>query len=191
MIERRRTQAGSALFDVERLGSGRLARGIEGDLLDPGLGLAQQLDAAALERFAALVDRDRLLERHLALLEPLDDRFELLDRLLEGQPRDVGVFGHDPLSDDNRQSDPTSRAALPLRLPGAASKARQAPTRSTRPTRCPSRRSTFAAVICDTRGWNVVILISLQCRATSSRSAATLSNQSILLSLIVAMTYSR
>src|SRR5712691_10886727 len=89
------------LFDVERLGSGRLARGIEGDLLDPGLGLAQQFHAATLERLAALVDRDRLLERHLALLEPLDDRFELLDRLLEGQARDVGVVRHDPLPADN------------------------------------------------------------------------------------------
>ena len=81
---------------VERLGAGRLAGGVERDLLDPRLGLPQQLLAAALERLAALVDRDRLLERHLALFEPLDDRFKLLDRLLEGQGRDVAVgrVGH-------------------------------------------------------------------------------------------------
>jgi len=39
---------------------------------------------------------DRLLERHLAFLEPLDDRFEFLDRPLEGEALDVGmgVVGH-------------------------------------------------------------------------------------------------
>jgi hypothetical protein len=44
-----------------------------------------------------LVDGDRLLERHLALLEPLDDRFELFDRPLEGEALDVGmdIVGHD------------------------------------------------------------------------------------------------
>ena len=57
---------------------------------------AQQFLAAPLERFAALVDRHRFLERHLALLQPLDDRFQLLDRPLEGQFLHVGivVFGH-------------------------------------------------------------------------------------------------
>src|SRR5262245_56481322 len=85
--------AGARSGDVERLGAGRLAGGIEPDLLDPSLGLAQQLLAAALECLAALVDGDRLLERHLALLEPFDDRFELLDRPLEGQALDVGMGG--------------------------------------------------------------------------------------------------
>src|SRR5882757_11348451 len=81
-------------FHVEGLGAGRLARSVERDLLDPRLGLAQQLVAAALERLAALVDRHRFLERHLALFEALHDRFELLDRLLERKLLDVGVFGH-------------------------------------------------------------------------------------------------
>src|SRR5262249_33657459 len=82
--------------DVERLGSGRLAGGIEPDLLYPSLGLAQQVLAAALERLAALVDGDRFFERHLALFEALDDGLELLDRPLEGQALDVGmsVVGH-------------------------------------------------------------------------------------------------
>src|SRR5262245_37289745 len=84
---------GAGSGDVERLGAGRLAGGIEPDLLHPSLGLAQQLLAAALERLAALVDGNRLLERHLALLEPLDDRFELLDRPFEGQALDVGMGG--------------------------------------------------------------------------------------------------
>src|SRR5262245_8858703 len=86
-------RGGARSGNVERLGAGRLAGGIEPDLLHPSLGLAQQLLATALERLAALVDGDRLLERHLALLEPLDDRFELLDRLLEGQALDVGMGG--------------------------------------------------------------------------------------------------
>src|SRR5215470_16371902 len=78
-------RSGARSGNVERFGAGRLAGGIEPDLLHPSLGLAQQLLATALERLAALVDGNRLLERHLALLEPLDDRLELLDRLLEGQ----------------------------------------------------------------------------------------------------------
>src|SRR5262249_45044019 len=53
-----------ASLHIERLGPLRPAGGVEGDLLDARLGLLQQLLAAALERLAALVDRDRLLERH-------------------------------------------------------------------------------------------------------------------------------
>src|SRR5206468_4257562 len=81
---------------VERLGPGDLAVGIGGNLVDAGLGLAQQFLAAALQRLAALIDRDRFLERHLAVLQPLHDRFELLDRALEGEFFDVhlGILGH-------------------------------------------------------------------------------------------------
>src|SRR5438132_3734324 len=81
---------------VERLGSGDLAIGIGGNLVDAGLGLPQKFFAAALQRLAALIDRDRFLQRHLAVLEPLHDRFELLDRALEGEFSDVhlGIFGH-------------------------------------------------------------------------------------------------
>src|SRR5579883_584621 len=95
---------------IERLGASRLAGGVEGDLLHPRLGLAQQLLAAALERLAALVDRDRFLERHLAFLEPLDDRFELLDRLLEGEPADVCVVG---FAHDLSSARATQRPAAP------------------------------------------------------------------------------
>src|SRR5438132_2263605 len=56
---------------VERLGPGGLARGIGGDVVNAGLVLAQQLLAAALQGFAALIDFDRFLQRHLAFLEPL------------------------------------------------------------------------------------------------------------------------
>src|SRR2546422_2506207 len=81
---------------VERLGPGDLAVGIGGNLVDAGLGLPQQFLAAALQRLATLIDRDRFLERHLAVLQPLHDRFELLDRALEGEFFDVhlGIFGH-------------------------------------------------------------------------------------------------
>src|SRR3954454_22067599 len=93
------TCARAASGDIERLGAGRLARGVDGDLLDARLGLAQQLLAAALERLAALVDRHGLLERHGALLEFLDDGLELCQRLLERQTLDVGIrlVGHDGL----------------------------------------------------------------------------------------------
>src|SRR5215207_4672597 len=60
---------------VERRRSGRLAGGADGDLLDA--------------RLAALVDRDRFLERDLAALEPLDDLLELLERLFERQVCDL------------------------------------------------------------------------------------------------------
>src|SRR5207244_12321675 len=80
--------------DVERLGAGRLTRAVERDLLDAGFGLAQQLLAAALERFAALVDRHRFLERDVAPLELLHDGFELGERLLERQLRHVGIIRH-------------------------------------------------------------------------------------------------
>src|SRR6185295_9899181 len=88
------TRPGS--LHVERLGSGDLAVGIGGNLVDAGLGLPQKFFAAALQRLAALVDRDRFLERHVAVLQPLHDRFELLDRALEGELFDValGIFGH-------------------------------------------------------------------------------------------------
>src|SRR5258705_11555924 len=83
------------LLHVERLGALGLAGGVQRDLFDAGLRLAQQLLAAALERLAALVDRDRFLQRHLAFFEALDDGFEFLDRPFEAQGVDIGVLvGH-------------------------------------------------------------------------------------------------
>src|SRR6476646_2089899 len=81
---------------VERLRPRDLAIGPGGDLVDAGFGLPQQLLAAPLQGLAALIDGDRFLQRHLALLEPLDDRFQLFDRALEGEGLDVRlvVFGH-------------------------------------------------------------------------------------------------
>src|SRR5260370_9689413 len=85
---------------VARLGTGPLAVGVGGDLVDPRLGLPQQFLAAPLQGFAALVDGHRFLQRHLAVFEPLDDRFNLLDRALEAQLFDVdlavslGIFRH-------------------------------------------------------------------------------------------------
>src|SRR5580700_7239574 len=98
----------SKLFDVERLGAGRLALRIERDFFDARLGLAQQILAAAFERLAALVDGDRFLERHLALFEPLDDRFQFLDRALERQLCNiaVGFLRHSRLSDSASDCSP-------------------------------------------------------------------------------------
>src|SRR6201995_3430997 len=80
-----------SLLHVQRRDTGGLAAGVGGDLLDPGLGLAQQFLAAALQRLAALVDRDRFLQRHLAVLQPLDDSLQLLDRAFEGEFLHVGL----------------------------------------------------------------------------------------------------
>src|SRR5690242_17447754 len=82
--------------EVERLSSGRLAAGVERDLLHARFRLLEQLFAARLERLAALVHGDGLLERHLAALELAHDRLELRDRRLEGHRLHVGIrlFGH-------------------------------------------------------------------------------------------------
>src|SRR5690348_1109936 len=72
--------------------------GREDDLLDLHLGLGQLLLAVPLQQRAAFVGRNRLVELHLAALELLDDALQLLQRVLEGEARDVlgqGVFlGH-------------------------------------------------------------------------------------------------
>src|SRR5215467_6415991 len=72
---------------------GVLGHGAEEELA--GVGLEQQLDALLdlhqplrelpHEGDAALEDRQRVLECQLALLEPLDDPFELGERLLEAR----------------------------------------------------------------------------------------------------------
>ena len=41
---------------------------------------------------ASPIDQDRGLELHVALLQTIDDGFELLERLLEAHNLDVGVF---------------------------------------------------------------------------------------------------
>ena len=66
-------------FGVERLGALRRAVGAERQLLDLGLGLLQEPIAVLLQRLAALVDEDALLELDVAALEPADDRLELLE----------------------------------------------------------------------------------------------------------------
>jgi hypothetical protein len=43
------------------------------------------------QRLAALVDGDRFLQLDLAAFEPGDDGLELLQRLLEAEPGDLGA----------------------------------------------------------------------------------------------------
>ncbi len=49
-----------------------------------------------LQRLAALINPDRLVERHIATLEILNDLLQRLERLLEAHALDVavGFFGH-------------------------------------------------------------------------------------------------
>src|SRR5262245_29744740 len=89
----RQPPAWDILLHVEGLRPGRVAGSVEGDLFDPRLRLTQELLAAALEHLAALVDRDRFLERNIAAFELLYDRFELGQRLFEGQLVRVGIHG--------------------------------------------------------------------------------------------------
>ena len=81
------------LFHIKRDGTGRLALSVEGNLFHARFGLAQQILAAALERFAALVDGDGSFERHFAFFQPLDDQFQFIDRALERHLFDIaGLF---------------------------------------------------------------------------------------------------
>ena len=48
-----------------------------GELLDPALRRVELRRADAVELFAALPERDRLVEARVAALEPLDDRLQL------------------------------------------------------------------------------------------------------------------
>src|SRR5581483_12245027 len=71
------------LLRLERLGAGRLAGLVEGELFHPRLRLLQEAVAVLLERLATLVDVDALLQLHVAALQAPDDALELLQRLLE------------------------------------------------------------------------------------------------------------
>jgi hypothetical protein len=51
--------AGRRLLNVERFGACGLPRCVGGNFVDAGFGLSQQFFAAALEAFAALIDRNR------------------------------------------------------------------------------------------------------------------------------------
>src|SRR6185312_2265417 len=69
--------------------------GRERDLLDAHFGVLEQFVAALLQRFAAFVESDRLVQRHRALFELIDDPFELRERRLERHRCDVRPgFGH-------------------------------------------------------------------------------------------------
>src|SRR6266853_3032180 len=80
--------AGSELAEVGGLAADRTVGG-EDDLLHLHLGLGELLLAVPLQQGAAFVGRNRLVELHLAALELLDDAFQLLQRILEGQPGNI------------------------------------------------------------------------------------------------------
>ena len=61
---------------MERLGAGRSTLGVQADRLDPRFRRVEPLGAAAAQRIAAFVQRDRLVERGIAGLQPADDRLE-------------------------------------------------------------------------------------------------------------------
>src|SRR6516164_5452190 len=77
--------------NVEGLGAGGLAVLVERDFLDARLCLAQQPVAMSLQRRASLVNEDRGFELDVALLEAIDDAFELFQSLLEAHGLDVGM----------------------------------------------------------------------------------------------------
>src|SRR4051794_12068845 len=82
---------------IEGLQPRRLAIASEGDLLDPRLCVLQPRLAVSPQPVAFLVERDRLVERRLALLERANDLLEPRKRGLEAQSANV-VFSvsHEP-----------------------------------------------------------------------------------------------
>src|SRR4051812_44176630 len=95
MWDRRRRRS-TPLAGVERLGAGRPAVARQPDLLDAVLRRLQQAVAMRLQRLAAFIDADRLVERHLAALKIVDNGLQGLERLFEAHGRDVVVrrLGH-------------------------------------------------------------------------------------------------
>src|SRR5690606_36934801 len=92
-----RVQEKPGSLAVERLRAGGLAVSRQAYFLHLVLGRLEQPVAMRLERLAALVDTDRLVERHVAALQILDDAFQRRQRLLEAHRRDVlvgRVSGH-------------------------------------------------------------------------------------------------
>src|SRR5262245_30245829 len=76
------------LVEVGRLTAHRPV-GREHDLLDLHLGFGKLLLAVPLEQCSALVGRDRLVELDLAALQLLDDAFQFLQSVLEGQTGNI------------------------------------------------------------------------------------------------------
>jgi hypothetical protein len=66
-----------------------LAAAVEADLFDPAFGSVEQLFAMLLQRFAALVDGDGFVKRHVAAFQPRYDAFQLGNGLFEGITSDV------------------------------------------------------------------------------------------------------
>jgi hypothetical protein len=79
-------------FDVQRLGSFRLAVGAERNFLDSLFSVPEQSVAMFLQGFAAFVDRDRFFERNRALFQLIDDGLELCEGLFERQSGNVVVL---------------------------------------------------------------------------------------------------
>src|SRR4051812_48914483 len=78
---------------IERLEAGGLAVAAEGDLLDARLRVLEASLAVTLEPVAFLIERDRLVERRLALLQRTHYLFEALQRILEAQLAGVCSIG--------------------------------------------------------------------------------------------------
>src|SRR4051812_5848417 len=78
---------------IERLQPRRLAVVAERDLLDPRLRVLEPRLAMPLQPIAFLIQRDRLVERRLALLERAHDLLEPRKRGLEAQLPDIIFSG--------------------------------------------------------------------------------------------------
>src|SRR5690606_7574931 len=87
----------SALFAVERLCTHRFAFTRQSNFLDLVFRRLQELLAMDLQRLAALVDSDRLIERHITALQIIDDALQRSKCLLEAHRGNVVVgrnLGH-------------------------------------------------------------------------------------------------
>ena len=93
-LARRRGDHRSRLGSAGKRGGRRLQLATVGQDLDAALGVLEPGVTEARELHAALVQRQRLLEREVAFLELLDDRLELGDRAFEVLDGSISMTGH-------------------------------------------------------------------------------------------------
>ena len=82
-----------SFLDVERLGAGRLVVGVERDFLDLRLAFRSSCSQCALSASPRSYSSMDGFKLDIAVFELADDLLKLLQRLLEGEILDVGIFG--------------------------------------------------------------------------------------------------
>jgi len=109
----------STIRGVERLRPCRAAVRTLHDPFDPCLRCIETFLAMLPQRLSLFVERDRIVERNVAALEPADHVLERTQRILEAQRRDIwGGFGHGASNDGQPRPGQGRYATDPRAQPG-------------------------------------------------------------------------